>query len=162
MQPIRVVPQPVLLVPPPRNDFSGALISDNKREDGETKDNDDEKEHDDEVEPEEEGDAAPSADEASEGDNKEENSKKYNRLFKELLAVSGGAAGEPDAAGNDGDGEKQRDEIETSNDIVAHSNHLLSLSLARLRVFVFVSGDEDEVSGMAAMDADEKLGIYRL
>ena len=45
LQPVGVVPEPVLLVPPPRDGLPGALVCHNEGEDGEAEEDDDESRH---------------------------------------------------------------------------------------------------------------------
>ena len=51
LQPVGVIPEPVLLVPSTRKGFTGTLVGDNEGEDGEGEDEDNEEEHGKEVEP---------------------------------------------------------------------------------------------------------------
>ena len=81
LQPIRIIPQPVLLIPPAGNSLAGAGICHHKGENGETEEDHDEDEHDEEVDPEKPSHAAARADEAGEGDDGEEDSEGDDRLF---------------------------------------------------------------------------------
>ncbi|KAM0988016.1 hypothetical protein ACFX13_012245 [Malus domestica] len=51
LEPLRLVPEPVLLVPFPGKYFSGAFVGDSEGEDGDCEDDHDEEEHDEEVDP---------------------------------------------------------------------------------------------------------------
>lgn len=51
LQPMRVIPEVVLLIPFPGHHFPGALVGDHESEDGEEEEDEDEEEHDDEVDP---------------------------------------------------------------------------------------------------------------
>lgn len=66
LQPVRVIPKPILLIPSIRHNFASALVGDNEGEDGEGEEKNDEDEHDEEVEPEEPRHATARADEAGE------------------------------------------------------------------------------------------------
>jgi len=52
LQPVGVVPQPVLLVSSARDDFSGTLVGDDESEDSEAKQYDDQEKHDQQIGPE--------------------------------------------------------------------------------------------------------------
>lgn len=128
LQPVRVIPELVLLVPFTGQGLPGALVGDHEGEDGEGEEEEDEEEHDEEVDPEEPGDAAARAHEARDGHHHEEHPERDDRLLEELLAVGVGTPGEPYAGPEDGDGEEERDEVEDADQVVAEAEHLLSES----------------------------------
>lgn len=111
LQPVRVIPELVLLIPFARHHLPGPLVGDREREYGKAEQEHDEEEHDEEVEPEEPGDAATGAEEAGEGDDHEEDAEGDGGALEEFLALGGGLAGEPDAGAEDGDGEEEGYEV---------------------------------------------------
>ncbi|ONK69678.1 uncharacterized protein A4U43_C05F25580 [Asparagus officinalis] len=131
LQPVGVVPEPVLLVASPGDNLAGSLVGDDEGEDGEAEEEDDEEEHDEEVDPEEEGVAAAGADEAAEGDDEEEDADGDDGGLQELLAVGGGAVGEPDAAGEDRDREDEDDQVQDPDEVVAQAERHCFVLLMR-------------------------------
>lgn len=81
LQPIRIIPQAVLLIPPAGNRLAGAGICDHKGENGETEEDHDEDEHDKQVDPEKPCHAPARADEAGKGDDGKEDSEGDDGLF---------------------------------------------------------------------------------
>lgn len=103
LQPVRIVPKPVLLVPFLGKHFAGAFVGDGEGEDGESEQDDDEEEHDEEVDPEEPRDSAAGADEAGERDQHEENAENDDGLVQKLLALGAALLAQPHSGYDDRD-----------------------------------------------------------
>ena len=112
LQPVGVIPKPVLLVPSPGDGLPGALIGDDEGEDGEAEEDEDEDEHGEEVDPEQPGDAAAGADEPREGDHEEEHPDRDDRSGEVPLALGAvRALAQPDPRAQDRDREQEGDEV---------------------------------------------------
>lgn len=123
LQPIRVIPKPILFIPSIRNNFTSALVGNDESENGEGEEKNDEDKHDEEVEPEEPRHAAARADEAGEWDEHEEDAECDHRLLQPPLALGGALLAQPHSGHQDRDGQEEGEEVKESDNIVAEPNH---------------------------------------
>lgn len=80
-EPMRVVAEPILLVPSPGDDRPRALVGDDEGEHGEAEEEEDEHEHDEEVDPEEAVVAAACPGDPGDGDEEDEHAKGDHRAL---------------------------------------------------------------------------------
>lgn len=123
LQPIRVIPKPILFIPSIRNNFTSALVGNDESENGEGEEKNDEDKHDEEVEPEEPRHAAARADEAGEWDEHEEDAERDDGLLQPPLALGGALLAQPHSGHQDRDGEEEGQEVQESDHVVAEPNH---------------------------------------
>lgn len=112
LQPIRIIPQPVFLIPFPWQDPSRPFICHHESENRAGNAEHDEDEHNDEVKPEKPFHVTARADESSQWDYHEENSDDDNGFVEKTFAFSYGFTAEPDASDEDGDREEEGYEVE--------------------------------------------------
>lgn len=106
LQPVRVIAEPILLIPSVGQRFACAFVGDNEGKDGEGEDENDEQEHDQQVDPEKPSDAAARADEPSQRHQQKEDAEHDHRLLEPSLAVGIGLPAEPNAGDQNGDREE--------------------------------------------------------
>lgn len=90
LQPVRIISQSVLLIPPPRNNFTNTLIGNNKSKDGEAENQHNQNKHDKEIDPKEPGHATPGTNQPSKRDDHEKDTQSDNGSIKKLLTVGAG------------------------------------------------------------------------
>lgn len=115
----------ILFIPSIWYNLAGAAVSDGECEDCEAEAKENEKEHSEEVKPEKARDTATSTDESGDWDEHEEDSEYDDWFVEETFAFGGCIFAEPDPGGEYWDWEKESEEIEDSEEIVATLNHFL-------------------------------------
>lgn len=121
-EPSGVVLQLVLRVGPVGGRMSGAVGGNGVDEDHEPREREDEEEHGGEVEEEEARHAPEGADEAGEGDGEEGDSEDEDGPLEELDAGVGGLACDPGADDDDGDGQKDGEEVDAGEERAVESH----------------------------------------
>lgn len=124
LQPIRVVPEAVLLEPPVGDRLPHALVGHEDGEHGGAYQAEDEEEHEEEVDVEEGINAAARAEEPQQGDDEEGRADNEERLLEGLLAGGGGVVEvEEEGAAEGREGEEEGHDVYEADEAVAHASH---------------------------------------
>lgn len=124
LQPVRIVPQPVFFESPIRQHLPGALVGHNEGKDRDGEDEDYEQKHENKIDPQKECYPTAYADESRYGQQHEERAYSYNRPLQELLADWISLCCQPYPASQDDNREKERNDIDSPNNVIAETTHL--------------------------------------
>lgn len=121
LQPMREVPNLVLLVPSPRHGLSDPLVRHQKREHGERDESDDEEKHYDQVNVEERVESAARAGQAQDGHHHKEEARHEERVLENLLARGAAVDVEVDKRADGGESQKEEHRVEDPDHGVAYA-----------------------------------------